>query len=225
MLAPPGDPGPPPAGIAPLRLLILPVGVLWIGLALAVLALGLLPDPIDTTPLDWQFFTRQPYCGSPCWSGIEPGVTTLEQALAILQVHPLVAEIIERPEANVVYWRWQSARLPYIDGTTEGALYYLDDGTVETVTLPTRVPWTAFHVLWGAPDTVQVARGWQRGTISRTLYLIYPAYNVRLEIGWVCPVTFADFRQATATIIYTSIAAPRSLNEPLAPHCFESVEF
>ncbi|MBN1964242.1 MAG: hypothetical protein JW910_06325 [Anaerolineae bacterium] len=226
-----GTPPVPPSvpALRPLRWLAIPAVVLWLLLTGGVLIVAALPEPFDLAPVQEAFFPPVDECAPPCWAGIRPGVSTLDEALAVLAAHPWVGEITPRPEAGAILWTWRSGQLPLIDASADGELYYLADGTVETIILPTRVHWMAFHVLLGAPPTVQVARSWQQtaqspnGLIARTLYLIYPAQGARLEVSWSCPVALADFRQAAVRLIYTTIVAPTSLNERLAPHCYENL--
>jgi hypothetical protein len=86
----------------------------------------------------------------PCWQGIRPGTTTINQALAILSSHPWIADISEVNTSSnlntsgtvLIYWRW-SARYPFIDGVRtshQPGILVTDQGLVRQIYLTTSIP-------------------------------------------------------------------------------------
>ncbi len=75
--------------------------------------------PLSATPAvtnDWQYrWLKGVPCQLPCWEGITPGVTKLDQALQILQKNPLVTGLKEIPPMGskntnrVIEWRLSGA--------------------------------------------------------------------------------------------------------------------
>jgi hypothetical protein len=70
-------------------------------------------------------------CDSPCLMGIRPGVTTMQEAMALLEAHEWVGEIA-LPAENAfswVQWSWSGAQPRVIDSRQPGSLsmgYILD---------------------------------------------------------------------------------------------------
>lgn len=61
------------------------------------------------TPTDDSLLTRQP-CALPCWQGLTPGQSRLEEVLDVLDQNPLVAgnwrEGMKSTAGFSLYWRW-----------------------------------------------------------------------------------------------------------------------
>src|SRR5436305_9620486 len=64
-----------------------------------------------------QFLAPTPACAMPCWQGIQPGVTTIDQANALLSANPWIdtVQVVDQPPATYLYWKW-SARKPEFAG-------------------------------------------------------------------------------------------------------------
>src|SRR4051794_17887749 len=81
------------------------------------------------------FFTPQQGCAAPCFLGIRPGVTTREEALALLKAHPWVGEISER--GDIIGWIWNGEQPAFLQiGTAENQIF-LSFGSVDSVYVPT----------------------------------------------------------------------------------------
>ena len=92
--------------------------VLPLLLALTAALIGVVrSEPADDTAL---YKLVVPTCDAPCWQGIKTDVTTRQQATAILEASPWVAQVYQTPVA--ITWRWSGQQPPQIDGTKDGLL-------------------------------------------------------------------------------------------------------
>jgi hypothetical protein len=102
-------------------------------------------------------FLTMPDCSTPCWQGIQVGVTTDQQALAILQHHPWIGRMaVYRYPGTVgdnmlVYWDWSGQQPDWLVGAENGALT-TRNGTVETIVLQTTISLGDVWLLLGRPQ-------------------------------------------------------------------------
>ncbi len=113
------------------RLLLKPCLVLLIVFAGLVGLMHLQPQ--DLNPL-FGLVTSPDDCAAPCWEGIRPGVTTADEAVAILEMHPWVAEV-STGESRVT-WRWNGAQ-PFPTDSNDGGSLGFSREVVHTITLET----------------------------------------------------------------------------------------
>lgn len=113
------------------RLVLKPCLALLIGFAALVGLVHLQPQ--DLNPL---FALVQPpeNCATPCWQGIRPGVTTADEAIAVLEAHPWIADMTS--VANAVTWRWNGAQ-PFPANRDDGGSLGISGEVVSTITLET----------------------------------------------------------------------------------------
>ena len=94
----------------------------------------------------------------PCWNGIQPGVTTLDEAVSVLAANPSVSDYMVSP--GKVSWWWngeQSALLDDSGRAFHGRMEYaLVNGQerITSVVLDTNVPMGDLRLTLGAPDSL-----------------------------------------------------------------------
>ena len=113
----------------------------------------------DATMRD--FFTSP--CAPPCFMGIRPGITTTEQALALLRAHPWVKGV--SPAASTfgtgarsytnIYWGWTGQQPAFIFDASSASLPYLHiyKGIVQYIRLVTHIPYGAAWLILGMPSS------------------------------------------------------------------------
>lgn len=89
-------------------------------------------QPYDDTALRTLLFP--PDCSLPCFLGIRPGITTAEEAVAILSDHPWV-RAVHRPHQNIT-WEWNGMQPEWIGSQ---AIIRLEGETVEEISMFTRL--------------------------------------------------------------------------------------
>ena len=202
---------------------------LWLLLAgLAVLLLSILlwlPQAGAVDEIDLKNLVLSPACNSPCFMGIQPGVTTFNEAHVLLEKHPWVLEMELIFNASIgpvksrngrLLWRWNGQqplllRTPFLNaGEIE-----IEDGVVQSIKAATSVPFGEAWLLLGAP---------QRGFIgtSRT-YLerfynhqaVYIEQGLRIRTFLPNPLHIDTFWNATVEITFE--AAPNEQNHYRLP--------
>jgi hypothetical protein len=115
-------------------------------------------QPYDDSQLR-AFLTPPEGCPAPCFMGIRPGVTTMEEALAILEGHEWVAEIVDlnnrnsAGKMNSVSWHWTMDRPRFILLASTGNLIAEPErDVVEFIHLTTTIPLADIELLWGTPN-------------------------------------------------------------------------
>ncbi|MCA0458769.1 MAG: hypothetical protein LCI00_32745 [Chloroflexi bacterium] len=92
-------------------------------------------------------------CASPCFMGIRPGMPVGE-AVAILQAHPWVSEVINRTVQNTggyIFWWWEPDAPAWIDTSQRGTIW-VNNRQVDQFWLDTRYPLGEWLVQLGPPD-------------------------------------------------------------------------
>ena len=100
------------------------------------------------------FLTPPEGCPAPCFMGIRPGVTTAEEAIAILNNSDWIRG---NPQLNTqlsTHWPWSNQRSPWIDAQVDGALQVVDD-KVDYLTIRTQLRVGDIMALLGQPDDKQ----------------------------------------------------------------------
>ena len=169
------------------------------GVAMAVRAL-----PRDDAAMR-AFFAPDGDCELPCWFGIRPGETRLEDAVAILKAHPWVgrqmvdADISSPERAGALWWEWNGSQPAYIDGTREGRLA-MRGNVVQYIVLPTTIPMGDVQAVFGVPLRGMVSRAQEYpGFVYH--YAVYGGVQARTAVA--CPVWVADVWDAPAQINLT----------------------
>lgn len=124
----------------PLLKITVPLTILFIIPLLLIRA-----QPYDDSELR-AFLTPPDGCPAPCFMGIRPGVTRMEEAIAILQAHEWVAEVsitsYNRLGIEQVGWRWKSDVSPLLEPERiprSGGRLVGDKGIVRYMELLTRI--------------------------------------------------------------------------------------
>ncbi len=170
-------------------------------------------------------------CNAPCWQGIQPGITTVDEAVALLQAHPWVSSAGAggTPADTRVYWRWNE-QAPAFAGTIT-ALYpesylYARNGIIRYIRLTTRIPYGNIRLVMGAPET----GSFQPSTPSsfNRLYFHTAGYfggRVAFDTNLICPATPPGFWNDPVVIVYNDGSYPTYSEMPaynLIPWIYQS---
>jgi len=122
--------------------------------AVMLLYIGVLHMRPYQYPAGFELIMPEPGCESHCMLGIEPGVTTVDEAVALLESHPAVAEVIFHSGTDIV-WKWDNRykglQRPNIN--FRNSIIYRD-GNLSTlqIALPIRV--YEYRLLYGSPEKI-----------------------------------------------------------------------
>jgi hypothetical protein len=145
---------------------------LLLRLALLLTLLVVLPialiraQPYDDSDLR-AFLTPPEGCPAPCFTGIRPGVTTTEEAIAILEAHEWVASVGEDyvktalsegkpvPLEPYIHWTWSGSQPNWIDSNLNSR--FLDgDRQVYAINIDTHIRLGDILLTYGMPDNAQL---------------------------------------------------------------------
>lgn len=182
--------------------LLLRLTLVLCGLLTALVVL-IRAQPYDDAELR-AFLTPPDGCPMPCFMSIRPGVTTADEAVAILEVHEWVGHMkvyIDRTgHIYLLQWSWSGAQPPLIDGSKLAYISVRQD-TVRSLTAETRI---AFGDLWlalGKPDI-----GRMGSTGGQPPFLIqsagYRGSSLGVQSMIPCPVHLHDFFQTTVVLSF-----------------------
>ena len=124
-------------------------------------------QPYDDS--DLRAFLEPPEgCPAPCFMGIRPGVTTADEAIAILENHAWVEFVWKEyndaltdalgggPSLPVLAsWKWNATSPQWVNRSITGLLDF-EQGRVDRIVVITRMSLGELLLVLGRPDSVQV---------------------------------------------------------------------
>jgi hypothetical protein len=186
-----------------LRLIIKPLVLL---VALSAVLIGVAySQPADRSALG-VLILPDAACRTPCWQGIEIGVTTRQQAMDLLEAHPWVAQVYQTSLA--VTWRWNGSQPALFNGEKDGLLQ-IRGGLVRQIRIQTLIPFGDAWLLLGRPDDARIVQ-----PVSRFSAYQIAAYNVGIQAisSMECPVTPENFWSGHITLGMGEIWSTEALN-------------
>jgi hypothetical protein len=213
-----------------LRFLLRPV--LALSLLLALPGWLIRPQPYAEPDLN-LFFATSEDCVLPCFMGIHPGETHLEQAMSILRNHPWVDSygIVAFEPRRTGFaegrldWTWSGLQPAEIDGSQPGQLEFAQTWTESVVSsLSVQTQWrTPLVQDWlEQPLRSKTSVVWNSQLRFVVEYAL-PARSTLLRVStWMdCPATLLDLWHSRAIIRLSpwteSTSGPVVLQELLAP--------
>jgi hypothetical protein len=170
-------------------------------------------QPYDDSDLR-TFLTPLGDCPMPCWQGIRPDMTNIDDALRILESHAWVDEITypEIPYNKRTYWTWSAMRPNFINYFTRGHGSPGRDDTWWSIEISTIIPLGDFVLSLGQPDSLiilaiksnSIAGG------SAQVEKIMPVVVYR-DLGLMiynfvdCPARMDDLWNSWGTIVYGDV--------------------
>jgi hypothetical protein len=136
------------------RLLLRPALLLSGLLLLSVLLIR--AQPYDDGGLR-EFLTPPEDCPAPCFMGIRPGVTTVEEMQAILSHHPWVlpglSDTSDYLGHHLYRWAWaETAPDWFARDLNSEVVVDDDDGRIISVVIESKIPWSDVLLVFGRPD-------------------------------------------------------------------------
>jgi len=112
-------------------------------------------QPYDDTGLR-GLLNSDASCLMPCWSGIQLGYTSLDEALALLEQSIWVGEVRKRVGYRHI-WTWSDQHPSIISGSDQQFLFSWREDIAETISMQPLPPSWQFWLILGRPDTITVA--------------------------------------------------------------------
>ena len=165
------------------------------------------------------FLTPADGCAMPCWAGIRPGVTRLDEAVAILRAHPWVGHISMEGElasgttSALIWWQWNGQQSDSIDERVDGRLI-AENAVVKFVILSTRVSMGDARLALGPPPRGRLSM--DTTALIATRFSHMAAYDgLTLQTPSPCPVRLTQLWQMP-TQVYLYAAWPGMEFSPYA---------
>jgi hypothetical protein len=206
------------------RLLLKPALALTLVFAVCIGLIRLQPAQEDVELR--AFLTPPDGCSIPCFMDIRPGVTTMDEALAILEEHewvgtPFFNTTATPPQsANMsgdILWDWSGLQPSVIDDSFQGRIR-IANGKVAVMYIGTHITLGDMWRLLGPPDRGRVARSESDATY-RGLQATYLSIPLIVGAEWHCPVNATTFWHAPLFLITTSTFGLDDVFEMEYLHC------
>lgn len=158
------------------------------------------------------FLTPPDDCPMPCWQGIRPGVTNINDALHILEAHPWISEIQhpEIPYDKRTYWNWNAEPSGVINNAVRGhGLPDWDNNAWSSIEISTVVPMGDFVLTLGKPDGLMILAirsnsiaGGSAQVEKMMPVLVYRDLGLMIYNFIDCPARMDDFWNSWGMVVY-----------------------
>jgi hypothetical protein len=115
---------------------------------------------------DLRAFLISPGCAPPCFLGIRPGVTTVGEAIAILENHAWVEHVQPYyigPDATSsesrgwAYWDWKESASIWYRASPDAlrghaGMFEMEHGVVADISIATNIPFGSVRLMMGKPS-------------------------------------------------------------------------
>ncbi|HVU12247.1 MAG TPA: hypothetical protein VHD90_13270 [Phototrophicaceae bacterium] len=153
-------------------------------------------------------FFAPPGCAAPCFMGIRPGVTTHDQALALLKSQAWVGSVSDSPVS--LRWNWNGQQPAFVSdppNDVQGGQINFVSGQVYSITLSTATRWAEFFGAFGVPDQEFMRAGENpNGFYPYVIHTAtYTAYDFEVDTNTLCPFkSRADLWYSPVSIVVPS---------------------
>lgn len=151
-------------------------------------------------------------CESPCFMGIRPGVTTIDEAVAILRDHAwvdsvLVFQLPSTRQIRAARWTWSGQQPSLINASDASAPSFgsleSSRGVVTQIRVPTVLSAGDVMLLWGRADNHIISTFGGRFTrrVAVSYLLHFPGHAAWIDGNVVCPY-FPHFLNLPVTVFF-----------------------
>lgn len=149
-------------------------------------------------------------CQMPCFMGIRPGITTVEEAVRLLRASPWVDKVTDDANTlgtNAITWTWSPHKPSFIKDRSSGLLLaHTTDAqinVVDIVRIKTTVSVGDMALLW-INDTAPIVSGPNGPRNEAYMQTTDYQNGVRMWSAVHCPVTKLKFLDTQATLDFGS---------------------
>jgi hypothetical protein len=162
-------------------------------------------QPYDDSELR-AFLTPPDGCPMPCFMGVRPGVTTADEAIAILEAH----EWVEGTNFNqnaIFITQWTGLQPNFVETSYRSYQVNLREGVVSSIAVTTTISAADIQLLLGVPTFVQFSISELLSTsISHTMVRSFYSNNfLQFDASSLpCPLSVESFWKSYVTMLVLS---------------------
>ena len=184
-------------------------------------------QPYDDSELR-AFLTPSDGCPMPCFMSIRPGVTTADEAVALLEAHEWVGEVytyrnLEDGQIALINWSWTEKKSSFIDPSQVASIHAVDR-VVADISIPTNFSLGENWLVWGQPADTSYVVG--LGSLDTPLYLqIFSTYSdvpMNITASMDCPYFPVLWRSPVTLTLHNGQNPFASLADPYKEKSFLS---
>lgn len=161
-----------------LRITLLPI------LLLTAVLLVIRSQPYDDSELRELLLPTN--CPAPCFMGIQPGVTTVDEAVAILEASGWVEEFADKETIIRLKWNAYSPLWLKKDDATIGTSLWVAEGIVTDFRLDTSLTLADIILTLNHPPFQGVGRGHIEGINFLNYWAIYSNFGILINVSNIC---------------------------------------
>lgn len=180
-----------------LRLALLPT------ILLTVVLIGIRSQPYDDHELHELLLPTG--CAAPCFMGIQAGITTVEEAVKLLEASGWVEEILGNRELYKT-WKWNGHQPQYIDSRIPIILSFSTSSSglvvVQTIEISTHISVGSIMILMDKPTSSIVISGQSMSDGSQATYAALWFGKIRIDTYTPCPPWMRKFSFQKADITF-----------------------
>ncbi len=164
--------------------------------------------PYNNTKIE-AFMISEDNCYGECLLGIRPTITTVRDAMIILNEHEWVGEVRQVAPGSgygQITWQWSGQQPSLIDASREGRLtfywesditrnLYLPDVLIETVNIYTTMRIYSLQAFYGEAETGSASFR-PNGVLGYSVIYDNPYGLTNLYVELPCPIRILDFWEA-----------------------------
>ncbi len=162
-----------------------------------------------------SFFLPPEDCLKPCWQGIRPGNTTINEAVMILETSAWAQNIVV--DKRKISWLWRGNHPESVDTDTPGTMY-ISNNRIAAIIVPINVAFGDLQLFFGQPRWRSAGKFNHNVSVQFTYPHEYLTLSVRLE----CPMNIVSFWNAQPEIVINSMPAagmPYTTNIEFLKNC------
>ena len=150
-------------------------------------------------------------CPAPCFMGIRPGVTTMDEAVRLLHDNKWVAEINKRVINNrygFITWTWRDQKPSWTSQKAIGEIF-VNDKKVHAITISSTFLLGETRLTLGLPDVEFISVSQDPSAKSILYEAFYNHYGLITRSWQLCGVSEPLRKTVTITIIESASDTPR----------------
>ena len=136
-------------------------------------------------------------CPAPCFMGIRPEVTTIEEARKTLETSGWVKQIMQ--DDNIMSWSWNESQTNILNSESKSTIY--GNAIVYQITIPTHLTMGSIVLTEKNPISFTTIAGMDQ---PKTYLLILRYAHMLITEDILCDATFGETIHSRVTIIFIS---------------------